>query len=139
VFTRVDHFLLLHLVDTSGPPTQVPGRLSYRRADPFAVQLAFPGVPGPGGGDLSWFFARELLARGLRTPSGDGDIRVVPTRTGRMLLRLRSSSAAAVLEADTTSVAMFLRQCEECVRTGEEHTACDWDGELAALLDQPAP
>ncbi|MCW2822354.1 MAG: sporulation protein SsgA, partial [Marmoricola sp.] len=50
------------------------GLLVFDPADPFAVAMHLEARSGT----VVWTFARELLAEGLYTPSGDGDVQVWP-------------------------------------------------------------
>ncbi|WP_084714498.1 SsgA family sporulation/cell division regulator [Streptacidiphilus rugosus] len=134
LFSEIEHHIPLVLIDSSDAGPQLPARFAYRRSDPFAVKLSFPGFVGPGSGDLTWLFARELLDVGLLAPVGDGDIRVAPAGEGAVRLTLRSGTAEAVLEARRDAVVRFLRACRDCVRPGREDEACDWEREWDALL-----
>jgi hypothetical protein len=57
--------------------------LYYRGDDPYAIRMAFHvGLDDP----VEWIFARDLLAAGLSSPCGEGDVRVWPeTGTGPSL------------------------------------------------------
>jgi hypothetical protein len=134
LFSEIEHPVSLVLVDRSARGLRVSAQLTYRRQDPFAVRLSFPGLLGPDGRDLTWLLSREMLETGLLTPVGDGDVRVVPTSSGVVRLHLRSGTAEAVLEASSLTVERFLRACGECVRPGDEGRAYDWDREWTDLL-----
>jgi hypothetical protein len=134
LFSEIEHPVALVLLDRSARGLRVSALLSFRREDPFAVRLSFPGLLGPDARDLTWLLSREMLETGLLTPVGDGDVRVVPTPSGVIRLHLRSGTAEAVLEASSRTVERFLRACGECVRPGEEEAAYDWDREWADLL-----
>lgn len=128
----------LHLV---GPQswTEVPARLSYDPADPFAVRIAFgdPGESATDGSDgIAWLVSRELLSTGMDRPAGDGDVRVWPTRgSGDVLfLHLRAPSGEALFEMSRASVAAFLRETELLVPMGSEETMIALDEELQTLF-----
>ncbi|SEL18368.1 SsgA family sporulation/cell division regulator [Streptacidiphilus jiangxiensis] len=127
MFTEIEHPVTLVLVDPSARGVRVPARLTYRRRDPFAVRLSFPGIFGPDLGDLTWLLSLEMLEAGLFAPVGEADVRVVPSPSGVLRLHLRSGRAEAVLEAPTPDVALFLRACRACVPPGEESAVYDWD------------
>ncbi|MEY9875241.1 hypothetical protein ABH931_004742 [Streptacidiphilus sp. MAP12-33] len=130
MFSEIEHRVTLVLADRSPGGVPVPAVLAYRRQDPFAIRLTFPGICGPDGpdlGDLTWLLSRELLEAGLTAPVGEGDVRVVPTTSTAIRLHLRSGAAEAVLEAPRPSVEHFLRACGTCVPPGEESTVYDWD------------
>ncbi|WP_052442601.1 SsgA family sporulation/cell division regulator [Streptacidiphilus neutrinimicus] len=135
MFSEIEHAVpLVLVVDPSTSGLRVPALLGYRRDDPFAVRLTFPGILGPDEKDLTWLLSLELLEAGLLTAVGDGDVRVVPASAGAIRLHLRSGAAEAVLEAPSRRVERFLRACRQCVRPGEEETGYDWDGAWADLL-----
>ena len=49
--------------------------LDYSADDPYAIKMAFHvGADEP----VEWIFGRELLARGLQAPAGEGDVQVWP-------------------------------------------------------------
>ena len=126
---RVVNFLLVESSDDTAPAVaQV--ELLYRRADPFAVAMNFTN-------GRRWRFARDLLADGLDSPVGDGDvlIRPVGAAPGRVVeVTLRSPDGRAVLQFDRTDVALFLRAAFKAVPRGREHEQIDWDTAIAALL-----
>lgn len=45
---------------------------SYRRDDPYAVRMSFPGCGG-----TTWFFSRDLFVDGIEDHAGDGDVHIV--------------------------------------------------------------
>ncbi|WP_052434003.1 SsgA family sporulation/cell division regulator [Streptacidiphilus melanogenes] len=135
MFSEIEHAVALVLVvDPSARGVRVPALLGYRREDPFAVRLTFPGILGPDEKDLTWLLSLELMEAGLLTPVGDGDVRVVPAAGGVLRLHLRSGASEAVLQAPSRRVERFLRACREHVRPGEEDALYDWDGAWADLL-----
>jgi hypothetical protein len=140
---EIEHHLPLVLVENSGARRPVPGVLGYRRCDPFAVRLSFPGTYATGqaaeAGELSWLLARELLESGLYAPVGEGDVRLLPGPYGVVYIRLSCGSEGAVLEARVDSVERFLTACRDCVPPGTEPAACDWDAEWDALTGQDRP
>jgi hypothetical protein len=50
--------------------------LTYRKDDPFAVELLLPSQEDTGTGSV--FFSRALLIDGMETPTGEGRVRVEP-------------------------------------------------------------
>jgi Streptomyces sporulation and cell division protein, SsgA. len=51
--------------------------LYYSGSDPYAVRMAFHvGTDEP----VEWIFARDLLAAGIESRHGDGDVQVWPSR-----------------------------------------------------------
>ncbi|MFS4094110.1 SsgA family sporulation/cell division regulator [Streptomyces sp. AF1A] len=118
--------------DTSTAP--VPTQLHYHARDPYAVQATFRLS---GGTSVEWFFARELLAEGLRGPAGIGDVRLSPTRRqGQLMVEvaLMPPAGQADLMLPGQEVADFLRRTEALVPPGTERRHLDLDSELSHLL-----
>jgi hypothetical protein len=106
--------------DATGIPVRCV--LRYEPADPYAVHLVFH-TDGPEGEAIHWSFARDLLAAGLSTPSGVGDVRVWPwtTLAGESIaLALSSPDGQAVLEAPREPVSRFLDVAYAAVPAGAE-------------------
>ncbi|MFE6741708.1 SsgA family sporulation/cell division regulator [Streptomyces tubercidicus] len=56
------------LVTVAGdPPVPLPAELRYTAADPYAVRLS---LNTPSAATVDWVFARSLLTRELRRPTG---------------------------------------------------------------------
>ncbi|MEV7320669.1 SsgA family sporulation/cell division regulator [Streptomyces sp. NPDC093970] len=118
--------------DESAVP--VPTDLRYDAADPFAVHAAFQVGAGR---TVEWFFARGLLAEGLRGPAGIGDVRLRPTRhLHRHMLRitLASPGGRADLIVPRAALADFLRRTDALVPPGTEHVHLDLDAQLSEFL-----
>jgi len=105
----------------------------YRDDDPYAIRMSFHvGMDDP----VEWLFARDLLAVGMQTPVGDGDVRVWPAPPGdRDVLNISLSSpfGQAHFEASLTAVTGFLRRTYEVVPLGRESDFIDLEGELRDL------
>ncbi len=111
----------------------LPVYLRYCVDDPYAVSVAFQGPDE----EVTWVFARDLLADGLDQPLGDGDVTVRPHRhDGRdvLVIGLASPDGAAELEADAEEVRAFVELCESVLPRGREHTVLDLDAALEELL-----
>ncbi len=111
----------------------LPVYLRYCVDDPYAVSVAFQGPDE----EVTWVFARDLLADGLEKPLGDGDVTVRPHRhDGRdvLVIGLASPDGAAELEADAAEVRAFVELCESVLPRGREHTVLDLDAALEELL-----
>jgi hypothetical protein len=125
----------LHLV---GPQswTEVPAVLSYDVSDPFAVRITFGDGGSADDDGIAWLVGRELLQAGLERPTGEGDVRLWPSRTAGdvLFLHLRAPSGEALFEVSRGTVAGFLRLTENIVPLGEEASVLDVDDELATLL-----
>ncbi|GHA11902.1 SsgA family sporulation/cell division regulator [Streptomyces echinoruber] len=110
-------------------------RFCYDTADPLAVRMDFLDPPE----DVPpWVFSRDLLYAGLRTPSGDGDVRVWPpcrchsTTTARIFLHGRNS--AAVLHVPAAELGDWLEETFTAVPAGRESAHLHLDETLERLL-----
>jgi hypothetical protein len=115
-------------------PIPLPAELRYTATDPYAVRLS---VGAPFASRVDWVFARSLLARGLRRPTGSGDVVVFPGgrwRPGRIRILLRARSGAALLEVPSTTVAAFLHRADALVPPGTEHRHIDLDRVVEQLM-----
>ncbi|MFJ8044018.1 SsgA family sporulation/cell division regulator [Kitasatospora sp. NPDC096147] len=121
----------------SGPHTVPPleGRLTFDTALPYAVYLGVsPGRPFTGGEPpVCWTFARDLLARGRRVPSGEGDILIAPGPHGLVLVELRGAAGHAVLGLPAARVEAFLEDAFALVPLGSESDHLDLDACLERL------
>jgi hypothetical protein len=118
--------------------------LYYSGSDPYAIRMAFHvGADEP----VEWIFARDLLADGLMTPEGDGDVRVWPSletdpddeeQGDRSILNIELSSpfGEAHFEAPADAIASFLDRTYRIVPMGRETDVIDFDAELNGLLWQ---
>jgi len=118
--------------------------LFYSGSDPYAIRMAFHvGADDP----VEWIFARDLLADGLMTPEGDGDVRVWPSLEtapddeeygDRSVLNIELSSpfGEAHFEAPADAIASFLDRTYRIVPVGRETHVIDFDAELNGLLWQ---
>lgn len=136
--TVVERELELRLVLSPERGVEVPARLTYRTADPYAVHIAFHiGSEHP----VFWTFARELLVEGVFRPCGQGDVRIWPSKTdGRsvVLMALSSPDGDALLEAPSAQVSAWLERTLRVVPPGTEADRLGLDDALAALLSAEA-
>ncbi|MEV6002794.1 SsgA family sporulation/cell division regulator [Streptomyces griseomycini] len=109
----------------SGGGVQVPVRLTYRSADPYAVEAVFH--PDDPGNEITWSFARDLLLEGLEYHAGEGDVTVwsPPALRGkheerRTLIRLSSPEGTALLSASRTQLKKYLDKTLLLVAVGTE-------------------
>ncbi|MFE9404718.1 SsgA family sporulation/cell division regulator [Streptomyces sp. NPDC006530] len=66
-------------VDREGSRTlPLPLLFRYRATDPYVVEAVF----GPEDTDVTWVFARDLLAAGMHAKTGDGDVTIRPSLHG---------------------------------------------------------
>ncbi|MER5201286.1 SsgA family sporulation/cell division regulator [Streptomyces sp. NPDC002755] len=114
-------------------PVPLPAELRYDTSDPYAVCLS---LGAPVARPVDWVFSRALLTEGLRTPSGIGDVMVIPRHGGGLRtvrIVLRSNAGAALIEIATRPVAAFLRKTVSLVSPGTESRHIDMDRALTEL------
>jgi hypothetical protein len=111
--------------------------IGFRAADPFAVTL---DIANPAGW-TRWTLDRDLLADGMTTTAGLGDILISPTDGdtttgfgGRILIELSSPDGYAALTFSRGVLAHVLDQIEDLVPAGTEWDRIDFDTALAAGL-----
>ncbi|MGH3186525.1 MAG: SsgA family sporulation/cell division regulator [Streptosporangiaceae bacterium] len=131
------------------PQTIVPlvASLYYSGGDPYAVRMAFHvGTDEP----VEWIFARDLLASGIRSRQGEGDVKVWPSakscaepdRPARgaectvLNIELSSPFGQAHFEAPAQAMAAFLQRTYQIVPAGQESGFVDIETELNDLLRQ---
>ena len=107
--------------------------LRYDPADPYAVRI---DVAGPDR-DVSWTFARDLLADGLRsmTAVGEGAVRVQATSVLTEISFATTDEDRVVLRLPWWNTREFVRLTQEAVPRG--HETCDVDAWVAALIASP--
>ena len=118
-----------------GQRLPVPVVLRYDTADPYAVCAEFHAGLGE---TVVWTFARELMAQGLGSPAGEGDVRIWPSEShvnDGVLIALLSTAGAALVKAATSEVVEFLSHSDALCPFGEESTLIDLDAEVQLLLD----
>ncbi|MFJ9711727.1 SsgA family sporulation/cell division regulator [Streptomyces sp. NPDC101234] len=126
--------LHMELVLPSGERLPVPTLLHYSAEDPFAAVFVFYT-----GADhqVRWVLDRDMLAKGLRRPTGRGDVRLRPTGSGpdaELGLTLSSPHGRAQLAAPLRAIAQWLGRTYESVPSGQEAEGLDVDAELSRLL-----
>jgi hypothetical protein len=120
---------------TADDSLPVPAELRYDPADPFAVTVC---LRAQGSVEVDWVVAREVLATGLRTPAGDGDLGVWPSTSNGdevVCLSLSSPDGEALLYGPQEDVALFLTRTYAAVPPGKESAFLDIDGLVERLLD----
>src|ERR1700722_20081039 len=126
--------------------------LYYSGRDPYAVRMAFHvGTDEP----VEWIFARDLLAAGIKSRQGEGDVQVWPSAQscaetdsldaigsadteGNAVLNIELSSpfGRAHFEAPTQAMAAFLDRTYQVVPADQESDFIDIETELNDLLRQ---
>ena len=121
----------------------------YSGSDPYAVRMAFHvGTDEP----VEWIFARDLLAAGIESRQGEGDVQVWPSpascaetddlhvtgtaETGGKVLNIELSSpfGQAHFEAPALAMSAFLQRTYQIVPSGRESSHIDMETELNELL-----
>lgn len=135
---RNDHATLrstsvFELLAPRTPAVPVQVELRYDTRDPYAVIAAFRTGRS---GWVEWVFARDLLADGLITQTGEGDVRMRPAsdNPGVIVLELSSPSGHAMFEASAEELADFLDKTYDAVLPGNEHLWVDVDDAIAGLI-----
>jgi hypothetical protein len=135
---RNDHVTLrstavFDLLAPQTPAVPVQVELRYDTRDPYAVVAAFrTGRVGW----VEWVFARDLLADGLITHSGEGDVTIRPAVDDPevVMVELSSPSGHAVFEASAQELADFLDRTYDVVVPGNENLWVNVDDALTRLL-----
>lgn len=113
---------------------QIDGELTYDPADPYAVRMKLDARCG----SVTWTFARELLAEGIFTPSGDGDVQVWPCLSNNgeavVIVELCSPDGTALLQTPARPVAEFVAAMWDAVPAGTESAQINMDSLVTRLL-----
>jgi hypothetical protein len=140
--TTVSAELGLRLVVPQQTIVPLVASLYYSGSDPYAVRMAFHvGTDEP----VEWIFARDLLAAGIESRQGEGDVQVWPSEPvdseesdDEIVLNIELSSpfGQAHFEAPAEAMSAFLRRTYTIVPAGKESTFVDIESELNDLLRQ---
>jgi hypothetical protein len=128
--TRVGAESVFEFISPSGRPVPMTVELGYRADDPHAVSLTFR----TGRDSTVWLVSRDLLADGLITVSGAGDVRVRPHNGTTAVLELQSDESQAVFHVRSAELQEFLNSTYDVVAPGRESEFLDFDAELRQLL-----
>jgi hypothetical protein len=147
--TTISAELGLRLVVPQQTIVPLVASMFYSGSDPYAVRMAFHvGTDEP----VEWIFARDLLAAGIESRQGEGDVHVWPSpgscanrgdldRTGSsqpgekiLNIELSSPFGQAHFEAPAQAMAAFLRRTYQIVPAGQESGHIDIEAELNDLL-----
>lgn len=109
---------------------------SYDPGDPLAVSVL---LDADGAHPVRWLFGRQLLADGMVTRAGEGDVVLWPMfdSDGERIsfcLRVGSGETTALFEVPTEPVAQWLAATWAMVPAGTELDRVDWD-ELVQLAE----
>lgn len=126
--------ITVECVDDRGIHHNIDAVLDYRRSDPFAVAMTFVTSDG----DLVWTFGRDLLAEGVTTPAGVGDVHVAPavglSGTAMVSIELSSPDGHLVLQARSTDITDFISRSFAVVPQGDESVNFDVDALISQVL-----
>jgi hypothetical protein len=120
-------------------PVEIPVQLCWRESDPYAVRMLFLRGPDESE-DVPWLISRDLLAEGLYTPSGIGDIHIAPDGCCEdcdeefTVIELDTPDGAAVFGFVTEELAAFLQDTYDQCPPGAESLVIDLDVEIEWLL-----
>jgi len=120
------------------PAVAVQVELRYDTRDPFAVVAAFRTGRA---GWVEWAFSRDLLADGLLTDAGDGDVRIHPAAQNPevVVIALSSPTGYAVFEAGAQRLAEFLDTTYDVVLPGHESLWMNVDDALGQMIVNDLP
>ncbi|WP_411141954.1 SsgA family sporulation/cell division regulator [Streptomyces sp. x-80] len=130
----IDQAVQVRLIATAPGPHAVPAVLHYHLADPLAVRMSFPPEISLDGVAVDWAFARELLAEGLSSPAGRGDVRVRPCGPDRTVMEFHADEGIAMVQLDTADVRQFLTRSYAVVPAGREPAHLGVERGLAELF-----
>jgi hypothetical protein len=126
--------ITVECMDERGIRHEIDTVLGYRSSDPFAVAMTFITSDG----NLVWTFGRDLLMRGIESPSGDGDVHVSPTIgvSGRAMVSIELSSPDGhlVLLARAGDIRDFITRTAALVAPGTESDFFDADLLISQVL-----
>ena len=126
--------IVMDCVDAAGTVTALDAALGYDPSDPYAVTATFRTSAG----SVVWTFARELLSRGLTTPTGEGDVHIWPCldSAGRavVIIELSSPDGELIAQAPTQDVYRFVSRSLALVPAGLESAYVDMDELIVQLL-----
>ncbi len=147
--TTISAELGLRLVVPQQTIVPLVASVYYSGSDPYAVRMAFHvGTDEP----VEWIFARDLLAAGIESCQGDGDVQVWPSpvscaetddldlcgpnQAGGKVLNIELSSpfGQAHFEAPAEAMSAFLARTYQIVAAGKESSYIDIEAELNELL-----
>ena len=150
--TTVSAELGLRLVVPQQTIVPLVASLYYSAEDPYAIRMAFHvGTDEP----VEWIFARDLLAAGIESRQGEGDVQVWPSPVsvaetgdldligaaepqgtpGKVLnIELSSPFGQAHFEAPAEAMSAFLQRTYQIVPAGQESRFIDIETELNDLL-----
>ncbi|PWK81518.1 sporulation and cell division protein SsgA [Lentzea atacamensis] len=126
--TRVGTVTVVEFIRPDGTVEPMNVDLQYRSDDPHAVTLRFQARDQ----ESTWLVGRELLADGLLSPAGIGDVRLRPGHGDVLVLELFTEDSHAVFHLSADDLQRFLDSTYAAVPAGRE--VVDFDLLLKDLL-----
>jgi hypothetical protein len=129
--------LLTTLHNLAAPPESaaVACRLRYTPESPYSVRLDLVTSPGD---QVTWVISRDLLLAGTEELSGQGDVKIWPSRqrgdTPSLYLRLERPHVSAMFATELRPIRLWLQETYTVVPAGGESLLVDWDALAASLL-----
>lgn len=102
--TRVGTATVVEFVRPDGSVEPMNVDLHYRSDDPHAVTMRFHARDQ----ESVWLVGRELLADGILSPAGLGDVRLRPGDGDVLFLELLTEDSHAVFQLSATELQRFL-------------------------------
>jgi Streptomyces sporulation and cell division protein, SsgA len=132
---RVGRKTVFELIRLDDGQLSVDVDLSYDTRHPHTVRLTLAMA---GGVRVTWLVSRAMLAEGLTTPVGVGDVRFLPLSPQTSLLLLRSGGDQAWFRMPVVEIAEFLGATHDLVPADRECEWFDFDAALATVLAEDA-
>ncbi|WP_329362960.1 SsgA family sporulation/cell division regulator [Streptomyces sp. NBC_01483] len=129
--------LLTTLHNFAAPPESatVVCRFGYDVKNPYFVRLSMVNSPGD---PVTWVVGRDLLLAGTEELSGEGDVKIWPSRqqaeTPSLYLRLERPHRTATFAGELHPIRQWLQTTYAVVPAGSENLQVDWDTLTASLL-----
>jgi hypothetical protein len=111
--------------------------LEWLRQEPIAVRMQLTTLPDhPALPRGAWSVLRDFLRYGCDEPTGDGDVRIAPSRSFRHVsLQLICDGRTTCIDLPRSSVLDFLNRTEAIEPSGEAGEAATLDILVARLLE----
>ncbi|MEU2228094.1 SsgA family sporulation/cell division regulator [Streptomyces sp. NPDC012751] len=130
-------FTTLHNLAAPPESATVTCRFGYVPASPYCVRLDLASFPDD---HVTWVIGRDLLLAGTEKLSGDGDVKIWPSRqrgnTPSLYLRLERPYVTAMFATELDPIRQWLMETYIAVPAGRESLLVDWDA-LAASRRPP--
>ncbi|MCM3298356.1 SsgA family sporulation/cell division regulator [Streptomyces sp. NPDC058947] len=129
--------LLTTLHNLAAPPENatVVCRFRYAPESPYSVRLDLVTTPGD---QVTWVVSRDLLLAGTEELSGEGDVKIWPSRqrgdAPSLYLRLERPHVTAMFATELHPIRRWVQETYTVVPAGGESPLVDWDALTASLL-----